>query len=91
MMALQKAVKNTRPERYNSGELTERRQTVERSSGEREGSRRHDTNMDGVRAQQTNTVVDNKHVLLHWCVSHAGVITTRYEEAHDGKTAYQKI
>ena len=47
--------------------------------------------MDGVRAGQTNTVVDNKHVLLSWCVSHAGVIITRYEEAHDGKTAYQKI
>ena len=38
-----------------------------------------------------NIVIDNKHVLLPWLVSHAGVIITRYKKVHDGKTAYQKI
>ena len=38
-----------------------------------------------------NIVTDNKHVLLPWLVSHAGVIITRYKKVHDGKTAYQKI
>ena len=36
-------------------------------------------------------VIDNKHVLLPWLVSHAGVIITRYKKVNDGKTAYQKI
>ena len=34
-------------------------------------------------------VIDNRHVLLPWLVSHAGVIITRYKKVHDGKTAYQ--
>ena len=38
-----------------------------------------------------NIVIENKHVLLPWLVSHAGVIITRYKKVHDGKTAYQKI
>ena len=38
-----------------------------------------------------NTMNDNKHVLLPWLESHAGVIITRYKKVHDGKTEYQKI
>ena len=38
-----------------------------------------------------NIEIDNKHVLLPWLVSHAGVIITRYKKVHDGKTAYQMI
>ena len=38
-----------------------------------------------------NIVIDNKHVLLPWLVSHAGVIISRYKKVHDWKTAYQKI
>ena len=36
-------------------------------------------------------VIDNKHVLLPWLVSHAVETIIRYKKVHDGKTAYQKI
>ena len=35
-------------------------------------------------------VIDNKHVLLPWLVSHAGVIITRCKKVHDGKTAFKR-
>ena len=38
-----------------------------------------------------NIVIDSKHVLLPWLVSHAGVIITWNKKVHDGKTAYKKI
>ena len=41
--------------------------------------------------EKFRAVVDNKHVLLPWLVMHAGVMITRYETVHDGKTAYQRI
>ena len=40
--------------------------------------------------EKSKAVVDNKHVLLPWLVSHAGVIITSYTMVHDGKTAYQR-
>ena len=91
MMALQKAVKNTRQ----SDTLQENSRTGDRrSNGAAENVREAEgmTRTWVVFVQdKTNTGIDNKHVLLPWCVSHAGVIITRYEEAFDGKTTYQKI
>ena len=32
-----------------------------------------------------------KHVLLPWLAIHSGVVITRYNTVHDGKTVYQRI
>ena len=82
-MALQEAVKNVRM----SGTILENSPTAENAVREAEGIIR---SWKVFVQDKLNIVIYNKHVLLPWLVSHAGVIITRYKKVHDGKTAYQK-
>ena len=41
--------------------------------------------------ERLKAVLDNKHVILSWLVTHAGVIITTYKMVHDGKAASLRI